>query len=212
MGWLVPRCAVGCAHQGHPAHLYATCDTKLHQVPSSRTINMKSMRQQQYLQGAEIERCDTHINTKKLILPKAVHLFYKLPCNNSSVALPSTAQIHRPQGAVPARLDHQVTDKNHTAPCCSEHPDKNPPHLKNPQQTPRAEKKQINPDRTEAKNKLWQCCFLSALSPGLAGKCLQPAIILNSGSQATQLINSQQFAWNLSKNVIFLGRKSKVGK
>lgn len=72
---------------------------------------MKSMRQQQYLQGAEIERCDTHINTKKLILPKAVHLFYKLPCNNSSVALPSTAQIHRPQGAVPARLDHQVTDK-----------------------------------------------------------------------------------------------------
>lgn len=58
--------------------------------------------------------CNNYINTKKLILPKAVCLFYKIPCNKSSVDATSTAQIDQPQGTQPTRLDHQVIQTEKT--------------------------------------------------------------------------------------------------
>jgi len=77
-------------------------------------------------------------------------------------------------------------------------PDRSTPNIKKTNQTKKTPKRsnnnKKNPHRTEAKNKIWQYCFSSALALGLKGKGLQqavPTITLDSGSQTTQLVNSQ---------------------
>lgn len=144
--------------------------------------------------------CNNYINTKKLILPKAACLFYKIPSQREQQhPHHSNSTDASAAGYWPSRLDHQVllientysTMMFWTALTGAVQILKKPNHRPNPKQ---ANNNKKNPRKTEAKNKIWQYCFSSSLPLGLKRKILQqaiPAVASDSGSQTTQLINAQ---------------------